>query len=743
MVRPHPDDARMSDFLQLAQTLAMALKALQMYTAAHPRAQEAVAAAHAALTRWLAGSSRLQFVVTGAKAFADGVVQDGRNPHVATLVRLVSERSVSGFVFEQGVTEGECLAFLQALSLKPQKLEEQGGIERLLQAADVRRIKVSQIRYQAVHEGEEGADDQPPASPDTSSAEPLENSLREALLAALSGAPGGPADLGGLGPLGDKLGLGDGAPDADQLALLRQIVMDLAPEAQLRLVAGLATLPEHPAGLTLGLKALAGDLLAAATRSALAGGMSWTRLRGPLEQILRPLPDRESVLRTMVARLREAGQDTTPAETMLRLLDWDSLSLEAKLVKALEEGYLFELTVPQRLAFLRELLDLRRFGAFLQVQEALVEALRDDQVEIRLRTAQTLAGVSRWALEPGLPPGSEGPLAEALRAHFAWEPDPPVHQWTAEALDGLLSSLVPRSELGHVVSDLQELEGLCAFLGEPLPWRQASLERLRAGLARPASMDAVVVHILGMERSRLAAEVHPYLEFLGAPMARHLVARLGQEDDRTRRGRLVEAVRSLGPLSLPPLLEALASPTWYLVRNALTLLSDLGDAGCLQTIVPLLRHVEPRVRRAAVRALWKLGGPASEPHLIARMKDTDPETLHEIFFALGQLRSESSVAPTAELALDKRIQERLRVQATDTLGLIASPRALPALVELLRRKGLFAATEPPAVRLAAARALTVLGTPEAREALLRAVDAEPRGVERQAFLQLLEAMAPA
>lgn len=744
MVRPRPDDARMNDFLQLAQTLAMALKALQMYTAAHPRAQEAVAAAHAALTRWLAGSSRLQFVVTGAKAFADGVVQDGRNPHVATLVRLVSERSVSGFVFEQGVTEGECLAFLQALSLKPQKLEEQGGIERLLQSSDVRRIKVSQIRYQAVHEGEEGAaDDQPPASPDTSSAEPLEKSLREALLAALSGTPGGPADLGGLGPLGDKLGLGDGAPDAGQLALLRQIVMDLAPEAQLRLVAGLATLPEHPAGLALGLKALAGDLLAGATRSALAGGMSWTRLRGPLEQILRPLADRESVLRTMVARLREAGQDTTQAEAMLRLLDWDSLSLEAKLVKALEEGYLFELTVPQRLAFLRELLDLRRFGAFLQVQEALVEALRDDQVEIRLKTAQTLAGVSRWALEPGLPPGSEGPLAEALRAHFAWEPDPPVHQWTAEALDGLLSSLVPRSELGHVVSDLQELEGLCAFLGEPLPWRQAALERLRAGLTRPASMDAVVVHILGMERSRLAAEVHPYLEFLGAPMARHLVARLGQEDDRTRRGRLVEAVRSLGPLSLPPLLEALASPTWYLVRNALTLLSDLGDAGCLQAIVPLLRHAEPRVRRAAVRALWKLGGPASEPHLIARMKDTDPETLHEIFFALGQLRSENSVAPTAELALDKRIQERLRVQATDTLGLIASPRALPALVELLRRKGLFAATEPPAVRLAAARALTVLGTPEAREALLRVVDAEPRGVERQAFLQLLEAMAPA
>ncbi|HEY3400678.1 MAG TPA: HEAT repeat domain-containing protein [Geothrix sp.] len=744
----------MTDFLQLAQTLAMAFKALQMYSAAHPRAQEAVAAAHAALERWLVVSSRLQFVVTGAKAFADGAVQDGRNPHVATLVRLVSERGVSGFVFERGVTAGECLAFLQALSLKPQKLQEQGGIELLLQAADVRHIKVSQIRYQAVHEGEEGAaEDRPPASLLNPSQDPLVKAIREALLASLSGVPGAvgpgergglgfvrgfqPADLSGLGPLGHELGLGDGMPTASQLGTLRQVLMGLEPDVQLSLLAGLASLPDHPAGLGLGVKALAGEILAVAVGSALALGATWPQLRGPLEHILRPLQDRESLVRTLVAHLRSTGQDASQAEALLRQGDWDALSLEAKLVKVLEEGYLFELSLAQRLAFLRELLDLRRFDAFLRVQEVLLEALREERVEIRLKTAQTLAGVARWALEPGLPPGGEGALAEALRAHFAWESEPPVHQWTAEALDALFSALVSRCELGHVVSDLQELEGLCAFLGEPQPWRTEALQRLRAVLVRPDLMDAVVGHILHLERHRLAAEVHPYLEFLGAPMARHLVARLGEENDRPRRGRLVEAVRSLGPLSLPPLLEALASPAWYLVRNALTLLSDLGDAGCLPSIAPLLRHAEPRVRRTAVRALWKLGGPASEPHLLARMKDTDPETLHEILFALGQLRSEGSAVPIAELAQDKRVQERLRVQATDTLGLIASPRTLPALVELLRRKGLFASTEPQAIRLSAARALAAMDHPQAREALLRVVDAEPRGEDREAFLRLL------
>jgi HEAT repeat protein len=753
MVRPHEGDPAVSDFLQLAQTLAMALKSLQMYTAAHPRAKEAVTTAQSALDRWLAESGRLQFVVTGAKAFVDGVVQDGRNLHVATLARLVSERNVSGFVFERGVTEAECLAFLQALSLKPQKLEAQGGIELLLQAADVRHIKVSQVRYQAIQEGGEGPDERTPASLSGPPQDPLVKAIREALLAALSGLPGpaGPgerpglgflrgfqaADLSGLGPLGHELGLEDTMPSPAQLGTLRQVLMGLEPDVQLSLLAGLASLPDHPTGLALGVKALAGEILSVAVGSALALGATWPQLHVPLEHILRPLPDRESLVRTLVAQLRGTGLDATQAEALLHLTDWDTLSLEAKLVKVLEEDYLFELSLPQRLAFLRELLDRRQFDAFLQVQDLLLEALRDDRLPIRLKAAQTLTGVAAWALAPSLPPDGEGPLAEALRAHFAWEPEPPVHRWTAEALVALLSAQIHRGELGQAVSDLQELEGLCAFLGEPQPWRLEALDRQRAALARPDLLDAAANHILGVDRHQMAAEVQPYLEFLGAPMARHLVGCLGEEADRTRRGRLVEALRSLGPLSLPPLLEVLASPAWYLVRNSLTLLADLGDAGCLPAIAPLLRHPEPRVRRTAVRALWKLGGPASEPQLLARLKETDPETLHEILFALGQLRSESSAAPIAELAQDRRIGERLRIQAISTLGLIASPRSLPTLAELVRRRGLFAASEPQAIRLCAARALLALGLPEAQQALRRVIETEPKGETREALGKLL------
>jgi HEAT repeat protein len=765
----------MSDFLQVTQSLAVALKALQMYTAHHPRAQESLATTHTKLTGLLGNKDRITFVVSGLKAFVDGQVQDAKSPHITLLVKLISERGISGFVFERGVEAEEVLAFLEGLATKPPKLEEQGGFEALLSAAGVRHIRVSQTRYQEVREGEESASDEDkapafspapphtPAPPPPQSLEERIRAMREALLASLTrhatsikAATGGrmenedlgflkgfgPADLSGLGVLAEEIGLGSGMPTAVQLGTLRQVLTGLTPQVQMSLLAGMGSLPTHPAGLGLGLKALAGELLAMATASALAKGATWLELRGPLLDILRPQADRTALVRILSARLLAAGLDASQAEALLRQLDWEALSLEAKLLKVLEEGHLFELSLEQRLAFLRELLDLRRFDEFLRIQDTLLEALRSDRSDLRLKAAQTLAGMARWAEAPGLPPGGEGALAEALRAHFAWEPDPPNHRWTAEALETLLVALIHRGELGPVISDYQELEGLCAFLEEQNPWRNEALARLRSALLRPQLLDATIAHAFTLERERMIQEVFPYLEFLGDPMVRHLLSRLGEEGDRTRRGRLVEAIRSLGPTSLPALMESLMAPTWYLVRNALTLLPDLGDAGCLPAILPLLRHPEPRVRRTAVRALWKLGGPAAEPHLLAQMKDTDGDTMREILFALGQLRSEGSLPQVAELAQDKRVLEQLRIQALDTLGHIASPKALPVLLECLRRKGFFGGGEPAAIRLAAARALVALGTPEAIAALQRVADGEPKGEEREAIRRLLQPPPP-
>jgi len=752
----------MTDLLQLSQALAVAFRSLQMYTAAHPRSKDAVATAFTLLQQHLEEQPRLQFVVSGTRPFFNGEAQDDRSPHLAALVRQVTERGVSGFIIERGVTLEEFAAFLEALGTRPPKVAELGGLESMLLAAGVKRIQTTQIRYQVVLEDEASEEasqalNHAPSVQAPPMEDPLVKAIREALLFSLPLGRGGqtagqensgagqatpstdelaflqdfqPLHLGGLGALGSELGFGPDRPSADQVDTLHQVLSGLGPGTLLRLLGGLGTLPAEPAGLGVGLHALVGDLLKQAVTGLLSMGAAWEQLAGPVQSILNLLPERDAVRVGLAEGLAGQGHDPSKIGLLLRRVTWEDLSLEAKLVKILEEGCLFDLTLEERLAFLRELLDLGRFDDFIRVQELLLDALRLER-RLRLQSAQTLAGIARWASAPGLPPGIEGPLAEGLKANFPWEPDPPVHRWTTEAVETLLRAHVSRGDLNQVISDVRELEGACAFLDHPQPWRQEAYERLLEALRRPGVLDEVVAHLHSMDRSHLASEVFPYLEFTGVPMVHHLMTCLGQEEDRVKRGRLVEAIRQMGPAALPPILKALESPTWYLVRNALSLLTDIGDAGLLPTIAPLLRHPEPRVRRVAIRSIWRLCGPASEPHLIPRMKETDPGALEEVLFALGQLRSVAGLPAITEFAQDRRAMEKLRIKAIETLGAIGSAEAQVPLADLVRRRGFFTGTESAPVRVAAARALRELGTPEAMRLLRGALEAEPRGEFRE------------
>lgn len=737
----------MKDFPLLAKSLILAHKALMMYTMTHPRAQEAVAAAHAHLSQWLRDEEKFHFVVIGPKIFVSGEPQDARNTNVAALAKLTMDRAVSGLIFENGLSQDECLAFLEGLVLRPNRLDELGGLDGYLRARFSTHIKVSQVRYKEVQEGDEG--DEPPVLegvPQLSEqdlARLLGEALRVALAEAKEQARGAgtselpAAELSGLQPLAQAFGFGEGMPSPGRLAQIRQALQGLEPQELLSVLQGLESLPKSPGGLAVGMRALVGETLAAALAMALSRGVPWQELEQPLIDILRPLPERLVILRIITARLRTEGQDPAPAEAALRTIAWDALSLEARLVKAIEEDHLFELTHEMRLALLRELLSLRRFEEFLQVQERLAEALRSEQDELRRMAARTLSGIARWTREPGLPPGAEGLLTEALKAHFAWEPEPTIHSWTSQALESLLEALVLQGSLGGAMADLQGLEGLCAFLNEQHPWRQEALAALRKALERPHSLDAAIDQAFAPDRDAVLRDVHPYLEALGGPMADRLVFRLEHETDRNRRGRLVEALRSIGPGAVASILAALDSPAWYLVRNALTLLSELGDAGNVPAVALLLRHPDIRVRRSAVRALWKLGGPSAAAPLVARMKEADEETLQEILFALGQLRAVSGVPAVIELALGRRVPQRLRIQALETLGQIGDPGALPALLQCLRRKTLFSNGEEPPLRLAAARALATLGTAEALTALDKVAKVEPKGEVQDALARLL------
>lgn len=755
----------MTSFLDLAQSFQMAIKAMLMYTANHPRAEGAIGALAGQLQTWLSNKSPLHMAASGNKLFVDGSPIEGNNLHVTALVRQLTERQISGFVIHRGMTAMELISMLQILILKPSKIEEQGGIARVMERENLRHITLSQTQYREVREGEGGEGDGAPATQnleDRNLAEALKEmapalkSLSEMVkrweeefaqtllptdLEAVIDGRSGPIDLSGLAQTALGLGWGDSAPSDTQVAALKKATEGLDPKGLLALISSLKALPNTPAGLNHTLKRLAPELMANAASRMLGQGASWPAVKEGLGAAL--LGTGTGGGNSLMAALGNQLPEGARAEELARMLAWQSLGPEERLRMALETSSLLDLTLGQRLGFLEEQLTQDRQETLVKMLEQLLEALTHESPMVREPAAQTLAGMAPWVRQPGLPGDAEGLFLQGLIAHFGWEPVQNIHHFSREALEHFLGAFVDRGELAAAQGLIRELEGLCAFMEEPQPWRTDALVLLQEFLCREDMLELALETLHGADAQGVLAEMIPYFEFLGTRAARHLVKVLGEEPDRRRRARLLDVIRVLGELALPALQEGLRSETWYLVRNTLNLLADMGNAGMMQAVAECLGHGDKRVRHAAVRALWKLGGPASAPHLIAFFPKTDPETQVEIMFGLGQIQAPSAVEPLLGLAQNEGASEKLRVRALDTLAQIAHPKALPGLVELLKRKGrIFTSAAPTEIRLAAAKALTAMGVPQAELALRQIVADEPRSKDRDVLQQVLDLYRP-
>ncbi len=757
----------MSNFLELAQALQMAIKALQMYTAAHPRSQEALAALSASVAGWLKDRPELQMTASAGKVFMDGAPVEGTSLHLTALIRQLTERQIAGFIIKHGVSTEELLAMLQILILKPAKLEEMGGVAKVVADKNLYYISLSQTQYREVREGEGGDEDhggaqsgqesgstpppEPPTPKDTTTplllsiAEALQQ-WREQLIAASllsndAGAESGmkpPAFLGHLGPMAEAAGWGETFPSAPQMESLRQALGNLPGETQLAILRGMSTLPKVPGGLRMGFQALAPEIVALATADLLAKGTSWNNLKESLSELVRLSPQKQALLTSLEASLVKSGLSPAQAQELLRQLEWEGQPLEERIRKALEEDRLWDLSLEQRLSFMRELLEQGRTEPFLRILDLVLAACTEEDPHLREIGVLTLAGITHWLIDPGLPLEAEGPILESLSANFGWEPLPYVHRSSEEGLGTYLACFLKRGEVAQAQTLLQDLQGLCAFLEEKQEWRDQGLERLKGILTRPEAVSSAVEAMHRSEPETALSTFLPYFEFLGESGSQELIRLLGEEPERKRRGRLLDVIRALGPLALLALQESLSSPVWYLVRNTLNLLADMGDAGMLSEVAGCLKHPDGRVKRAAVRALWKLGGPACAPHLLPIFPTGDPETQIEILFGLGQVQSVMAVPVLAEALPNPHLPERVRLKLAETLGQIGNPGAIPALVELVRRKGrIFTSAEPTELRLAAARALVAIGTSSAMDSMKKLVEDEPRSKDKDALQGVL------
>ena len=702
----------MNEINEFTAALHLAAKALQFYTAEHPRGVEALTTLDKSINAVLEKRPRFAISVSKGMLLLDGQPLEADQSHVKAPVKALAKeldaRQLGGFIITKGVNYRELTELVRLFVMKPQQIKDAGGPDEIFRRADVIHIRISHVRYEAVTDGEEVVRAGMIRRPEDADSDSLGVLLRRYLLR--EGAVGGETSEEDIKKINEAV-----ATPENTRALLKESMTGAAPEVQLAMILSIRNL--SAGSLRDALLPALEEMVGKAEGDILSQLVAVSASSDPQVELLR-------------ARVAELGISREQLDEVLSVVGWEKLSWSEKIEKLLTGNRIFDFPPEKLIVFVRELLEAGKREEVFYLLERYTRGIEHDSYSVRQNIADTLGQIATFIASPGVGPQVEQLLARATLNHFVKESDARMHATLGEAAASLITAFAASGRSDVALQTLTRLEAAVGVAAPNAPVRQAH-ESMGRAFAEPRRAAQMIGQIMTADAEALNKSVIPLVVHVGTALAPFLIDALANEEDRNRRGRLIRVLKAVGKPAHPFLLEALQSQTWYVVRNTLNVLGDIGEREHVTAIGKKLTHGDARVRRAAARTLGKIGGPESEALLATAVRDKDPETQNEVLLCLGSMKAQSAVPAVCDLA-KSRGDEKVRETAMATLGQIGSDAALPALGDILRPKGIFS-RESLAIRAAAAKALAAIGTPEARQLLRNAVSTESDRAAKEAF----------
>jgi HEAT repeat protein len=307
------------------------------------------------------------------------------------------------------------------------------------------------------------------------------------------------------------------------------------------------------------------------------------------------------------------------------------------------------------------------------------------------RLDRRLLELGCWHVVPRLRTDVETVADGGVASHTATRPavSAALAAETTEAALAVIEDLTRALQLHRVqddalgtallLHDVVLIERRVAVLGDGAAELSALWAITFDQFATPGALRLVATLLAGdaIERASLLA----VMLRAGDIGAGALIAQLITETDRAKRRELYDAIVHVRA-GLPLLLRSLQHPTWYVVRNAVSLLGAMHAPNVESQLAMTLAHSDERVRLAATSALSRLGTPAALAALGSAMRDKAAAVRHRAFRhlrkALGTGIGATVVADALELERHPATQREL----LDALLASTSPETVQRLVRL-------------------------------------------------------------
>jgi hypothetical protein len=680
--------------LELVRALAIAWKNLAAYPPGHPALVASMGLAQRRLQEALAGGGTVMLGVA-----RDGLVHGQEkitSSHAQDLGRALYGREVAVLRLDAGVDAAELEVFLRLMGTDGAR-GERPPLHEELAAKGLTHVHVQSVDFSQVRLTD---DAETPPGPAPAAATLWEDVLRAVMaghalsprgrrlvdsgeaatghgvavlldevlgMAGGTGAGNGPGAAAPTGA-GDAPGngppAGDGVPSATADRVRVGARLAQAASAHFRGTSAERVIAARDVAelvralppdirdtlVVAALKALAADESAAEALSALAGGLA---------------PD--TVLQAL-RRIKDEVPLSSHALRLLHALSAAAPSLRERRVEPPDPALLAELAV-----FFRED-DIDRYNP--EEHQALLETAAIDvpvfEDTYGPELGERLDTVTEDAVAERL-----SHTAVELFARFAGRDGTGL---LLSRIDGLFRGFITSGRLEPAATLAEDLRRL-GDEGRIPPAARAQIDEAMAGMATTESV-AAMFDALNRRGPQAAALGRRLMDALGKVAARAFLVALAEEQDKSRRRRILDLLVSLGPVIAAPATELLSDDRWYVVRNMIVLLQRVGDASALPAVRRCAEHYDLRVRLEAIKWLLAYDPEVPRDLLEKAIHDPDPKLAEAAVALAGSYGIKEAVGPLLKIVegLDLMGKRRsLRVKALKALGELADPSVLPGL----------------------------------------------------------------
>jgi HEAT repeat protein len=330
------------------------------------------------------------------------------------------------------------------------------------------------------------------------------------------------------------------------------------------------------------------------------------------------------------------------------------------------------------------------------------------------------------------------------------EPEPATID---DLLDRLVRESNPSAYRGHVVA-LAKMLGeerssrkveysarvFTVFLRhvEQPPGGSAEICELAARGIKEMASDEMISHYLFALRDKSRGdrqEAESILVIFQERAVRPLLDALATEEDLLVRKTVVDIVSRIGRPAIPVILENLNDAQWYIVRNMLTILGNMGMPDLAPQVAGTLSHPDTRVKKEAIKALSRLDHPFAVSALGELCFHAEESVALTAVAALSSKKDPEAVLALYRRAVRKDVfypHFRFSHEAIDSLRAIATDEALTALDEIIHMSVVWQTRRFREMKLHALRAIGKFGSEKSREMLRNYLTDEDEALRTEA-----------